>query len=208
MDKPQKKNEIKRGLPSGINFLGGVSMVALFGLAIAIFAATAAQAGALLPPLQGPPSTKVTLPEFTVTPRLPHVEMASDEVADEQLNTPADWFRGVASWYGPSFNGRLTANGEVYDMYSMTAATTEFHPKLPLGTRVRVVNSNNGRSVVVRITDRGPLPKGRIIDLSYGAARKLGMVKHGIARVRVHVLRWGHDDYHHAATSGSREAAN
>lgn len=208
MDKPKKIKQMRRGLPSGIHFFGGVSVVALFGLAIAMFAASAAQAGAILPPMQGPPSTRVTRPEFNISPRLPHIEMASDQVSADSSQADSGWFRGVASWYGPSFNGHLTANGEVYDMYSMTAATTEFHPKLPLGTKVRVVNSHNGRSVVVRITDRGPLPKGRIIDLSYGAARRLGMVKHGIARVRIHVLHWGKNQYHHETESTYRMAAN
>ncbi len=80
-------------------------------------------------------------------------------------------------------------------MYDMTAATTMFHPVLPLGTVVRVTNSQNGRSVVVRITDRGPLPKGRVIDLSYGAARKLTMVQTGVSKVHLSVLHWGDNRY-------------
>lgn len=81
-------------------------------------------------------------------------------------------------------------------MYALTAATTEFHPELPLGTRVLVLDGRSGRSVVVRITDRGPLPNGRIIDLSYGAARKLSMVKPGLAYVHLHVLKWGDNRYY------------
>lgn len=133
---------------------------------------------------------------FTIAPSLP--DFRSDaplQMPTEPMHKAADVLRGVASWYGPYFNGRLTANGEVYDMYAMTAATSEFNQTLPLGTKVRVVNSNNGRSVVVRITDRGPLPKGRIIDLSYGAARRLAMVHRGTAYVRLHVLRWGRNRY-------------
>ena len=85
-----------------------------------------------------------------------------------------DRIRGVASWYGGVFNGRKTASGEIYDMYAMTAC----HPSLPFGSIVRVVNVHNHRSVVVRITDRGDLvEEGRIIDLSYGAAQKLGMTQ-------------------------------
>ncbi|NDY42093.1 septal ring lytic transglycosylase RlpA family protein [Dissulfurirhabdus thermomarina] len=91
---------------------------------------------------------------------------------------------GVASWYGPDFHGRRTANGETYDMHALTAA----HRTLPMGTRVRVVNLDNGRSVVVRINDRGPFVRGRIIDLSYAAARKLGMIGPGTARVRIEAL--------------------
>ena len=93
---------------------------------------------------------------------------------------------GKAAWYGPNFHGRPTASGEVFDMYSMTAA----HRELPLGTLVRVTNLRNRRSVVVRINDRGPFdPYGRIIDLSYEASRRLGMVKAGVVRVRLEPLR-------------------
>jgi len=91
---------------------------------------------------------------------------------------------GVASWYGPGFHGNRTANGEVYDQYELTAA----HPSLPLGTRVVVTNLANGRSVEVRINDRGPYVDGRAIDLSYAAARTLGIVRPGTARVRIEVL--------------------
>lgn len=88
---------------------------------------------------------------------------------------------GVASWYGQDFHGRLTANGEVYDMDDYTAA----HPTLPLPSMARVTNLENGRSVIVRINDRGPFKHGRIIDLSRRAADALGMVRQGTARVRV-----------------------
>ncbi len=92
---------------------------------------------------------------------------------------------GIASWYGPKFHGRRTASGEIFDMYKLTAA----HPWLPFGTVVRVTNLENGLSVVVRINDRGPFVKGRIIDLSYAAAKKIRMLRQN-ARVRVEVLRW------------------
>lgn len=88
---------------------------------------------------------------------------------------------GIASWYGRKFHGRRTANGERYDMYAVSAA----HPTLPLPSFVRVTNLQNGRSIVVRINDRGPFARGRIIDLSYRAAQLLGYVKQGTARVRV-----------------------
>src|SRR2546426_4028160 len=91
---------------------------------------------------------------------------------------------GVASWYGPGFHGNRSANGEIYDQYELTAA----HPSLPLGTRVMVTNLENGRAVQVRINDRGPFIGGRAIDLSYAAARSIGMVGPGTARVRVEVL--------------------
>jgi rare lipoprotein A len=91
---------------------------------------------------------------------------------------------GVASWYGGKFHGRTTASGEPYDMHAMTAA----HPSLPFGTKVRVTNLENGRSVVLRINDRGPFAKRRIIDVSRHAAKHLGFLGAGLARVRVQVI--------------------
>jgi rare lipoprotein A len=88
---------------------------------------------------------------------------------------------GIASWYGSKFHGRKTASGERYNMYGISAA----HRTLPLGTVVRVTHTGNGRKVTLRINDRGPFVEGRIIDLSYGAARRLGMVREGIADVVV-----------------------
>jgi len=91
---------------------------------------------------------------------------------------------GIASWYGPGFHGNYTANGEVYDMYGISAA----HKTLPFGTIVRVVEIETGRSIVVRINDRGPFIEGRIIDLSKGAAEKLGIVEKGITKVGLRIL--------------------
>jgi len=91
---------------------------------------------------------------------------------------------GVASWYGEKFHGRKTSNGEIYDMYGISAA----HKTLPLGTYVRVYHLENGRTLDVRINDRGPFVRGRIIDLSYGAARKLGVVGPGTAPVKIVAL--------------------
>ena len=91
---------------------------------------------------------------------------------------------GIASWYGPDFHGRLTANGEVFDQNAVTAA----HKTLPLPSLVRVTNLENGRSLVVRVNDRGPYVNGRIIDLSRRAAQLLGMEGRGIAKVRVQIL--------------------
>ena len=95
--------------------------------------------------------------------------------------------RGVASWYGPTFHGGNTSSGELYDMYGMTAA----HKTLPLPSYARVTNLHNGRSVVVRINDRGPFVANRIIDLSYTAAAKLDMLRDGTAMVEVRVLTPG-----------------
>jgi rare lipoprotein A len=92
---------------------------------------------------------------------------------------------GTASWYGEYFEGKPTASGESYEMYDMTAA----HPTLPLGTYVRVTNLRNGRAVVVKVNDRGPIIPGRIIDLSYGAARVLKFEQRGLQRVRLDVVK-------------------
>ena len=92
--------------------------------------------------------------------------------------------RGGASWYGTKFHGRLTSNGERYNMYEMTAA----HKSLPIPTYVTVKNLDNGREIIVRVNDRGPFHEGRIIDLSYAAASKIGMLKKGTARVEVKAI--------------------
>ncbi len=91
---------------------------------------------------------------------------------------------GVASWYGKDFHGKKTSSGEVYDMNAMTAA----HKTLPLGVYVNVRNAENGREAVLRINDRGPFVKDRVIDLSYAAAKKLGVDMAGTARVRIEAL--------------------
>lgn len=96
---------------------------------------------------------------------------------------------GIASWYGPGFQGNRTSNGEIYDMNGISAA----HKSLPFGTIVRVVDLDTGKSVVVRINDRGPFIKGRIIDLSKGAAEKLGIIDKGIAHVGLRIVRWPAD---------------
>lgn len=96
--------------------------------------------------------------------------------------------RGIASWYGRKFHGRKTSSGEPYDMYAMTAA----HKSLPLPTYARVTNLKNGRTVVVRINDRGPFHDNRLIDLSYAAASKLGVLKQGTALVEVRALDPAH----------------
>jgi len=91
----------------------------------------------------------------------------------------------LSSWYGGDFNGQLTANGEIYNMYAQTAA----HPSLPLGSVVRVENLRTHRSAIVRINDRGPYVAGRSLDVSYGVARELGFAHRGLARVRVELLK-------------------
>ena len=107
----------------------------------------------------------------------PGVEVKRNVVRSHQV--------GKAVWYGPGFHGKLTANGELYDMFDLTAA----HRRLPLGSLVRVTNLRNRKSVYVRITDRGPYgDEERIIDLSYAASRKLGMVAAGAAPVQLELI--------------------
>ena len=93
-------------------------------------------------------------------------------------------FYGISSWYGPDFDGKMTSSGEIYDMHALTAA----HKTLPMQTKVRVTNRANGKSVIVRINDRGPFVGERIIDLSNKAAHKIDMVKKGTANVKLEVL--------------------
>jgi len=136
------------------------------------------------------PTAPAASPAASATPaslanQEPRIPQNAPTAAAQTWN---DRIHGVASWYGGVFNGRKTASGETYDMYAMTAC----HPSLPFGSIVRVVNVHNHRSVVVRITDRGDLvEEGRIIDLSYGAAQKLGMTWSGLAKVDLQVLSLG-----------------
>lgn len=163
--------------PLRIWLLAGFTSLALAGVIVTLATRTV-QADVRLPQ-----------PAATVPPSVP----ANALVAPDTLTRKGaaartkDLLKGLASWYGGKFDGRTTASGERFDMYAMTAC----HPTLPFGTLVRVVNKINGRSVVVRITDRGDLPKGRIIDLSYGAAEQLEMTQTGLAPVQVDVIARG-----------------
>jgi rare lipoprotein A len=127
------------------------------------------------------PIASISRPEIApssepVTPRI----IDSTAPKERQTKTPAA-ITGVASWYGPGFSGKKTANGEIFDETKMTAA----HKTLPLGTKAKVTNVKNGKSVEVEINDRGPYAEGRLIDLSQAAAAALGIVDRGIATVRV-----------------------
>ncbi len=98
--------------------------------------------------------------------------------------TPVKTWVGNASWYGPEFNGKKTANGEKFDCEALTAA----HPNLPFGSLVRVVNPRNGKFELVRINDRGPYQEGREIDVSYRVARKIGLIHSGVSQVRLELM--------------------
>jgi rare lipoprotein A len=154
--------------------LVGTSCVAMAGLLGTISTRTV-QADARLPR----PAAVSTPVVASSTPALGDQNQAHPKAHSKLI-------RGIASWYGSVFNGRRTANGEVFDMYAMTAC----QPTLPFGTWVRVVNLRNKRSVVVRINDRGDLGDDdrRVIDLSYGAAEKLGMREAGLAKVTLEVV--------------------
>jgi rare lipoprotein A len=133
-----------------------------------------------------PDSPVIAPPSLSVSEQLPCQNPAQEPEREQaqELN-----FRetGMASWYGKELHGKKTASGEVFDMYGISAA----HRTLPLGTAVHVTNLNNFKSITVRINDRGPFLKSRVIDLSYGAAKKLGFLSQGTARVRIEALEAG-----------------
>ena len=112
---------------------------------------------------------------------------------EESINRNKMEYKGVSSWYGKDFHGNLTANGEVYDMYGITAAHKEF----PLNTWARVTNLANDKSIILRINDRGPYVGYRILDCSYGAAKKLGFLEQGTTNVKINIIEWGDGEYMH-----------
>jgi len=113
------------------------------------------------------------------------VSSVQQSAVRKQVGKTRPYQVGTASWYGQTFQGKETASGEPYQMYDMTAA----HLTLPMGSYVKVTNLRNGKAVVVRINDRGPVVPGRIIDLSYGAAQALQMKAHGLQRVRLDLVQ-------------------
>jgi rare lipoprotein A len=113
-----------------------------------------------------------------------HPSAGSQKIPQKSAHNSRPYQVGKASWYGKFFDGRATASGERYEMFRLTAA----HRTLPLGTVVRVTSLRTGRSVLVTINDRGPVPRSRIIDLSYGAAQMLGCRAHGIEPVRLDIV--------------------
>ncbi|HVN99285.1 MAG TPA: septal ring lytic transglycosylase RlpA family protein [Steroidobacteraceae bacterium] len=156
--------------------------------ALALLLAACASAPRRTAPLPPPPAADVPDAVPRVEPRSNHGNPPFYDVNGQRYTilASADNFveRGVASWYGPDFHGHNTSSGEVYDMYAMTAA----HRTLPIPCYARVTNLSNGRSVVVRINDRGPFVANRIIDLSYSAASRLDIVRTGTAFVEVRTI--------------------
>lgn len=155
-------------------------------------------AGLLILVWTGALFTCAPAPRFTSTPeptKSPAAEpsAASESEAPPSLSTrfsTGESFVGIASYYGPKFHGRQTANGETFDMYGITAA----HKTLPFNTVLRVTNLKNNQSTLVRINDRGPFIPGRVMDLSYGAARKIGLLVDGTGRVRIDIIELGDDE--------------
>jgi rare lipoprotein A len=121
-------------------------------------------------------------PPIKIIPKASKLSKVSKK--DKSQGEPKPYQVGIASWYGKQFHGRTTASGEDFDMFELTAA----HRRLPLGTYLKVTNLHNGKSVIVRVNDRGPYIEGRIVDLSYCAARMLGF-RDGIERVRLDVVQ-------------------
>jgi rare lipoprotein A len=111
-------------------------------------------------------------------------------------------FYGTASWYGPGFHGRRTASGERFDMNRSTVASRH----LPFGTRLRLTNTANGKTAIVTVNDRGPYHGGRVLDCSYGAAKRLGFVKQGTARLKVEVLHRPKTQTRHKGAKGAKGA--
>ncbi len=135
----------------------------------------------------------VLLMSCTNTPRY-HAGSGPSKKGSVPLSTKGKHSKviyGVSSFYAEDFHGKLTANGEVYDMYGLTAA----HKTLPLNTIVRVTNMENDKSIIIRINDRGPYVAGRILDCSYGAALKLGFLAQGTTKVKIEIIEIGDNKY-------------
>lgn len=126
---------------------------------------------------------------------------ARNNEGDSSYKKDAYYQTGAASWYGREFNGKKTASGERFDMNGLTAA----HKTLPFGTVIKVKNFDNGKTVTVRVNDRGPYRGNRIVDLSYGAAKKLGMIKDGQTQVGIQIVKKGNGDDADRENDGGRK---
>jgi len=137
----------------------------------------------------GTESTRESTGSETGAPETPDRPSNRPAVSGRVPDGPRRWgdhyLRGLSSWYGRDFHGKKTANGEIFNMYKLTAA----HRTLPLGTKARIWNVENGRSCIVIINDRGPFIEGRILDLSYAAALELEMAQKGVAEIQIEILK-------------------
>ncbi len=149
------------------------------------------------------PSAEPQLEPIAIRNTRPYTVMGQDFTPQTSLEEPYSQ-KGRASWYGKKFHGAKTANGEIYDMHQMTAA----HPTLPLPSYAKVTNLANGKSVIVRVNDRGPFLRGRIIDLSYAAAYQLDYIKQGSAEVLVEKMTPDAIAQYHAEKNGTVVAKN
>jgi rare lipoprotein A len=166
--------------PLRIWLLAGVFVIALSAVAVNVWLVPVQAKIALPNPVANVTPSALTHPQaVTAKPKL---------TAAEQRKA---LLRGIASWYGDNFDGQQMANGQTFDQTKMTAC----HPTLPFGSVVKVKNLRNGRSVIVRITDRGALAAGRILDLSHAAAEKLAMTNAGLAPVVLEVLQRGNGKF-------------
>jgi len=176
--------------------LGATALCVLLAACSTLTRRAPAERAPLPAPVPPPPAGVESIPDAVprAEPRSAHGNPPFYDVLGRRYFVlgAADGYleRGVASWYGPTFHGGNTSSGELYDMYGMSAA----HKTLPLPTYARVTNLRNGRSVVVRINDRGPFVANRLIDLSYTAATKLDMIREGTTLVEVRALTPGAPD--------------
>jgi rare lipoprotein A (peptidoglycan hydrolase) len=154
-----------------VKFLATIMQSAFLGMGLLV----------LVPPVNPTSTGKPSNP--TRAASSPRTSLLHSKLNSSARKPLAVW-ECTSSWYGDDFDGQPTANGETYDMYAATAA----HPTLPLGSIVRVVNTRNHRSQIVRINDRGPYIEGRELDVSYEVARRLGFDQHGLAKVRLELL--------------------
>ena len=176
--------------------LGATALCVLLAACSTLTRRAPAERAPLPAPVPPPPAGVESIPDAVprAEPRSAHGNPPFYDVLGRRyfVLSAADGYleRGVASWYGPTFHGGNTSSGELYDMYGMSAA----HKTLPLPTYARVTNLRNGRSVVVRINDRGPFVANRLIDLSYTAATRLDMIREGTTLVEVRALTPGAPD--------------
>jgi rare lipoprotein A len=182
MVKRLKQSIVSLNNPIRFWLLMGASLAVLTG-AVLICSSHTVLANTLLsqPAASAPSAVQAT----SATPALNAPQQPAEP--ETKVGSTKKMLHGVASWYGEAFHGRRTASGEIFNMYAMTAC----HPTLPFGSVVRVRNLDNNQSVVVRITDRGLLYNGRILDLSMAAAKKLNMLEPGLARVDIKVIKLG-----------------
>ena len=192
------ESEAEAGNETGTNETGAPRLAPALVVAAGVFAATALPLGDTGSAIAKEASATTPAPITHVAPQTPaHVTRHRTQARRSQRQVtrtahPRKW-KARASWYGPGWIGKKTANGEIYTGQQQTAA----HPSLPFGTLVRVTNLKNGKSAVVRINDRGPYKPGRDLDVSEAAARDLGMMKDGVVMVALAVV--GHVDAKTAA---------